>query len=262
MQWGKVKAALLAGVAAAAIVAMPTAAKADSILVVQSGGQSQSFACASGSSPATCQHTFVIGNFTASINLGGSNGFPPSITLTSIDIASSTPASISVEYSNNNLKANASSYVQTFAGTLSGSAGTPTTASFETFYDTSNALFNPCGTSTVAGTVGNCASSASAGGLGLGVQNISSTSTAFQASAANLVGAQVFGGTYALTEVYTLNASVTGQNDQLVGSFSIPEPATLSLLGVGLFGMGGIFRRKLGSKNGYLTQVSSVDSKQ
>jgi len=58
-------------------------------------------------------------------------------------------------------------------------------------------------------------------------------------------GTLVTDGSYSLTEQFHLVAGAGGGSTSLDGRINIPEPASMSIIGAGLIGLAGLFRRKL-----------------
>jgi hypothetical protein len=199
------------------MVALP--AHADSQIVVSGGGgATQTFAC-----PASGPCLFgsiAQGVFTFSVNIGTKDGFPPSITLDSLNSASTVPADLQIAYSANNLTVAAASFSSHFASNLIGAA---TTGMFRVFYNASNAL----------------------GGMTTLLS--SQTLTGEGALSDNVSGLFTFGSLYSLTEVFNLHDTVANSTQQLTGNFMVSEPGMLTLIGVGLVGLAIALRRGLGT---------------
>ncbi len=74
--------------------------------------------------------------------------------------------------------------------------------------------------------------------------SVSHSSTGIGASIDNLVGFANLSGSYSLTEVVSLTANGAGANLSSDDAVSVPEPAVLSLLGLGLSAVAFLRRRK------------------
>lgn len=205
------------------LLSLPLAANAASELVLSGGGAaSQTIVCAT----SVCSFNGSQGAFNITIDIGQSNNFPPQLNLTSVNSAIAVPQDLTIAYSINNLTATAASFVQTFTANILGNGSVPATStSFTTFYNANNVL----GAMVTA----------------LATQNLSTT-TSLAASAANVNGNFNFGpAMYSLTQVLTLHDTASGGNQLLTGALIIPEPASLSLVGLGFLGLGAGLRKKL-----------------
>lgn len=201
------------------MVALPAHA-ASQIVTSGGGGVTQTFSCPA--SPAPCVFSTTQGVFTFSINIGTQQGYPPSITLDSLNSASSVPADLQISYSVNNLTAPASAWTQHFTTNF---VGASTSGTYRGYYDASNTLG---GTATL-----------------LAMQSLSGAG----ALSTNTSGSTIFTGPYTLTQIFNLHDTVLGVTQQLTGNITmIPEPATLSLLGAGFLGFAMVLRKKVLSK--------------
>jgi hypothetical protein len=206
-----------------AVAMVPRSAFASAELSFQvNAGPVQTFAC-----PATggCVNTFTAAGVTFSVDVSANN--QPTISLSSSNQTTRSPLTITADYSVNDLIAPGPNYFQSFAGTLNASDS----ASFTQYYDAGNTLD---ALTTPIFTVG----------------PFTSTSP-FESFGLNHNGAFAFGtGPYSLTMLYTISLNHSASTlhpdfSSVNGSFTVPEPATLSLLGIGLIGLGNIVRRKL-----------------
>lgn len=197
------------------MVALP--AHAASQIFVSGGGvgTTQTFAC-----PATgpCVFNTAQGSFTFTINIGTTTGFPPSITLDSLNSSSLAPQDLHIAFSANNLTTPASAFTQHFTTNLIGASSSGT---FNGYYNANNSLG---GTTTLLA---------------------SQTLTGEGALSANTGGSLLFTAPYSLTLVFDLHDAVANATQQLTGNIMIPEPATLSLLGVGFLGFAVVLRKKV-----------------
>ena len=209
-----------------AMLAIPTGASATSTLTLYATG-------VVGGTPGSCVGSLctfsgALGNFLLTIDTGNGLGYPPAITVTSApDIATFVPSDLRVVFSANNLNATGSGS-QTMSTTLFGSGSSDT---FTTYLDTNNSLY------TDTPSCGTCSA--------LATQSFAGADPVFTSAGVTVPAGFIAAGGYSLTEVFTLHATVQNQSYGAVGSFAIPEPASLSLIGIGLLGCGFGLRKKL-----------------
>jgi hypothetical protein len=167
-------------------------------------------------------------SLTLSTNSGNGGGPPNVIALNSNALAGATgfPAghTIEVDYAVNNYMGNGASYSHSTSTTNFGTGNT----------ETSNIYFNGGNTLGFTGTL---------------VDSLTLTGNGLVSLAANSSGAFSFTPSpYTLIDqiIIDLNSGLTpGATPQVTSGFTIPEPASLMLLGSGLLGLANVLRRKL-----------------
>ena len=197
-------------VLAIASIVFPILASADTITVSSSLGGSQSFTCLN---PAACTFSTTLGGAVINV-IGAGNSISPTVQLTASEAASAAQtltilymASVGISGSN---------FLQSFSGTFS--QGPTVTANFSSFYNNLATLILS--------------------------QNIGGAGTVF-ADHINSSGSFALNGPFTLIERYTINLPANLQSAGISGSFAIPEPASISLIGLCLLGLGTVLRKKL-----------------
>jgi hypothetical protein len=145
----------------------------------------------------------------------GTTSSTPSIDLHSIDLTSSSAATVVVKFTETDLSGPANWLTQFSGSWVGGSA----TVRLQTYLDPSNTAF----------------------GTGVTLGDLAASSTPFALSATAASG---FGGLFSVTEVLTITAGAAGELFSLDGQLSdAPEPASIALIGVGLTGLAWFRRR-------------------
>jgi hypothetical protein len=190
-------------------------ASADTISVTDTlTGTTQNFTCAD---PTACDFT---ANFTSGLTLkvhstGEGNNIAPTVQI-SVNGTSNVTNTLVIDY-DATVATGGTEFSQSNSGTFA--QGSTTTANFNTCYNT---LANPIFSQTVGGS-----------------------GTVF-GQAKNNSGNYPLVGPFTLIEQYTLTfPSATQQSFGVSGAFTIPEPASLMLLGGGFLGLANVLRRKL-----------------
>ena len=207
--------ALVAAVAALAggISLASAPAHASLEIQLQSGGQTWS---QTGGSPLVV--TQSIGNFTSSVDVGLASS-TPSLDLSSANLTSSTGGTLVVTLSENDLTfpISAENWLTQFSGNFFSQGAV--TATLQTYLDNTNTLL----------------------GTGTALSTLSSTSSPFGLSDIQDVTTT---GPFAITEVLTITAAQSSVTSLDASATAVPEPASLTLLGSALFGIGFIRRRR------------------
>ncbi|HEX3665464.1 MAG TPA: PEP-CTERM sorting domain-containing protein [Rhizomicrobium sp.] len=209
---------IAAGLALAALAAT-SPARANLIISCSGSGCSGNLATSTTNTVVTaCAPACTFGDFTIGplSMLGYQDAAGKLADTENLDVSASGTGSISIDFTETNLNAGtAAAFIMDFTGNLSGSL----TATRQWYLDTSNT-----------------------GGLGQLLGTCSSGTCSTMASALKALS-----GPFSLTEVVTLNASGSGflsSDDDIY----VPEPATLSIFGLGLLALGAFqYRRKTGS---------------
>lgn len=195
---------------AIASIVFPILASADTITVSSSLGGSQSFACPM---PAACNFITTVGGTVIDV-IGAGNSIAPTVQLTASEAASAAQT-LTITYLAN-IATSGTNFVQSFSGTFA--QGPTVSANFSSFYNSlANLIFS---------------------------QNIGGAGTVFGMSANNS-GSYALTGPFTLIEQYTITLPGTTQSAGISGAFAIPEPASISLIGLCLLGLGTVLRRKL-----------------
>ena len=197
-------------VLAIASIVFPILASADTITISSSLGGSQSFACPL---PAACTFNTTLGGAVINI-IGAGNSIAPTVQLTASEAASAAQT-LTILYMAS-VATSGSNFVQSFSGTFA--QGPTVTANFSSFYNSlANLIFS---------------------------QDIGGAGTVFGMSANNS-GSYALNGPFTLIERYTITLPGTFESSGISGAFAIPEPASISLIGLGLLGLGTVLRKKL-----------------
>jgi hypothetical protein len=215
---GKVSGLLAAGMAAGAVALFATPAHATLEIELQSGGKTFT---QTGNSPLAVDH--AIGNFTTTLNTGAATG-SPALDLSSLDVADAKGGTLVITLSENDLSGalGTGTWLSQFSGNFSDGDAT---VSLKTYLDPLNKLL---GTGTLLST-------------------FSAFSSPFSFSASKQTDVD---SAFAITDVLTITApsSVNLSLDSLVSQgigqgTTVPEPATLAILGTGLFSLFLVARR-------------------
>ena len=181
--------------------------------------------------PGSVSFAGMLGSFNINFTAGSSKPFigtaaDPQMTLTSMNANNSAFDKLTIELSDQGFTGPVPSanFLSVFNGTR-----IPGTASFETYMDTSNALF---GTGTQLSDIGPVGPSL--------IGNIGGAQTTAAATSSP----------YSLTMVVRLDHSRVKDQANFDASLatttavSIPEPASLAVFGIGLLGLGGLLVRR------------------
>jgi hypothetical protein len=169
-----------------------------------------------------CIYTFINGS-TISVNTGQNGGIPQITLTTSTTQLAAGTNTYEIDYVVNNFTPTHGGYSHSESATLA--AGD--SASSNIYYDSGNSL------TPAAGVLVDSLS------LAGGTTGIS--------TAVNTSGSFLFGAPYSLTDQIILTLTAFGHNGQVTSSFNttVPEPASLMLLGSSFLGLAGVLRRKL-----------------